>query len=258
MEGIREKVAIITGGASGIGRQTALRLAEEGAMVVVADRNLTPIKEAAANSDGAIVPMEFDAADEDSIRSVVKETAKRYGRIDILHNNVAMTAEAWSTDTTVLDTSLQIWDLTMTINLRSMFIASQAVLPYMLEQGGGSIINMSSGAGLMGMPSLVAYGTSKGGVVTFTKYLAVQYGRDNIRTNCVAPGLIKTQQILDNVPDQGDSFVVTLPFHRTGTTEDIAALVAFLCSDDAKFINGQVIHCDGGGSAGSQLPKASN
>ena len=165
-----------------------------------------------------------------------------------------MTAEAWSTDSTVLETSLETWDLTMSINLRGMFIACQAVLPHMLEQGSGSIVNMSSGAGLMGMPALVAYGTTKGGVVTLTKYLAVQYGRENIRTNCVLPGLVKTQQVLDNGPNQGEGFAETLPFHRTGRPEDLAGLIAFLCSDDAGFINGQVIHCDGGGSAGAQVP----
>jgi NAD(P)-dependent dehydrogenase (short-subunit alcohol dehydrogenase family) len=254
MSRLTGKIAIVTGAAAGIGRETARRLAAEGASVVVADRNSAGAAEVAATIGKAALAVEFDATDAASIEAVIATTTSHFGGLDILHNNVAMTTEAWSRDTNVLNTSIETWDLTMSINLRSMFVASKAALPHMIARGGGSIINMSSGAGVAGAPGLVAYGTSKAGVITFTKYLAVQYGRLNVRANCILPGLILTQQIYDNLPDAGASYMRTVPFNRAGKPSDVAAMVAYLASDDAQFVNGQAIHCDGGGSAGAAEP----
>ena len=249
------KVAIVTGGAAGIGAGTARRLGAEGARVVIADRNVAGAEQVAHAIGGdRALAVQFDATDEASIQRVITTAKDHFGRIDIMHNNVAMTAEAWARDTNLLDTTVETLDLSYAINLRSMFIACKAAVPVMLEQGGGSIINMASGAGVMGAPTLIAYGTTKGGVVTLTKYLAVQYGRRNVRTNCILPGLIMTEQIKENVPDADRLYRRTTPFDRAGTPADIAGMVVFFASDDAAFVNGQIIHCDGGGSAGSAEP----
>ena len=249
------KVAVITGAARGIGRSTAEVLAREGAAVVLADRDLDVAEAAAREIGSAARAVRFDATDAPSIEAVIAFAMQEFGRIDVLHNNVAMTAEAWSRDTSVLDTTLETWDLTMTINLRSMFVATKAALPHLIAGGGGSIINMASGAATSGAPGLVAYGTSKGGVMTFTKYLAVQYGRDNVRSNCLLPGVIQTEQLLNVIGDNVAAITAASPFHRSGLPTDVAELVAFLASDAAQFLNGQMIHCDGGGSAGNAGPR---
>ncbi|EQB12243.1 SDR family NAD(P)-dependent oxidoreductase [Sphingobium lactosutens] len=249
------KVAIVTGGAAGIGAGTAERLGQEGAKVVIADRNIAGAEQVAHGiGNGQALAVQFDATDEGSIQKLIATAKDHFGRIDILHNNVAMTAEAWSRDTNLLDTTVETLDLSYAINLRSMFIACKAALPIMIDQGGGSIINMSSGSGEAGAPTLIAYGTTKGGVITLTKYLAVQYGRANVRSNCILPGLIMTEQIKQNVPDADRIYRRTTPFDRAGTPADIAGMVVFFASDDAVFVNGQIVHCDGGGSAGAAEP----
>ena len=159
------KVAIVTGGAAGIGAGTAERLGQEGAKVVIADRNIAGAEQVAHGiSNGQALAVQFDATDEGSIQKLIATAKDHFGRIDILHNNVAMTAEAWSRDTNLLDTTVETLDLSYAINLRSRFIACKAALPIMIDQGGGSIINMSSGSGEAGAPTLIAYGTTKAAV----------------------------------------------------------------------------------------------
>ena len=250
MRSLESRVAVITGGAHGIGRSTALRLDVEGAVVVVADRDIDAAHDVVERL-GRAVAIEFDASDAESVASVVEATVKRFGRIDVLHNNVGVTSGAWSTDLDVLGTSLEVWDMIMAVNVRSHFIAAQAALPYMLAAGRGSIINTASVAGERGKPGLTAYSASKAAVMQLTRSLAVQYGRSNIRTNCVAPGVIATRQLVDNAPDLEEATLQQLPSPRVGQPQDVAAVVAFLASDESAFINGQVIRCDGGGSAGS-------
>lgn len=248
------KVALITGAGAGIGRTTALAFAAEGANVVVGDRDLPAARAVADELGDRGTAVGFDATDAASIEDLVRTTVDTYGRLDVLHNNVAMTGSAWGTDTTVLDTSLETWDLTMSTNLRSMFVACRAALPHMIEQGAGAIVNMSSRAGFIGKDALVAYGTSKGAVYTLTQYLAVQYGRHNIRTNCIAPGPIMTEQVLRHRPDLEAETLASLPFPRAGRPEDVTGLVLALASDELGFVNGQLIHCDGGGSVGQAPP----
>lgn len=245
------KVAIVTGGAAGIGASTAVLLAAEGARVVVADRNRAGAEDVARRIGGAATAMVFDAADAASIETLVAETAALFGRIDVLHNNAAMTAEAWSVDKTVLDTSIETWDLTFAVNLRSQFVSCKAVLPHMIRQGGGAVVNMASGSGHKGAAGLVAYGTSKAAVMAFTRYMAVQYGRQGVRTNCVAPGVIMTEQLKQNAPQLERVTLRTLPFPRVGRPEDVAALVLYLASDDSGYVNGQTFNCDGGSTAGA-------
>jgi NAD(P)-dependent dehydrogenase (short-subunit alcohol dehydrogenase family) len=245
------KVAIVTGGAAGIGRSTAELLAREGAAVMVADLNLSGATEVVEGIVGQTAAFAFDAADASSIEALIAATIARFGRIDILHNNAAMTSQAWARDTTVLDTSLDTWDQTFAVNLRSQFVACKAALPHMLRGGGGSIINMASGSGHKGAAGLVAYGTSKAATMCFTRYVAVQYGRQNVRANCIAPGVILTDQVRLNAPDLAAATLRTLPFSRVGKAEDVANMVLYLASDESAFVNGQTFNCDGGSSAGT-------
>lgn len=248
------KVALVTGAAGGIGAATAEVLLSHGATVVIGDIQREAAQATAERLGDGVTALHYDAADAASVRQLVDSVVELHGRIDILHNNAAITAQAWTRDTSVLETELDWFDLTMQVNLRSTFVASQRALPHMVANGGGAIINMASIAAFAGGPTLVAYGISKAGVAALTKYLATQYGRDNVRTNCIAPGAILTQQVLDNVPGVADLALAALPYTRAGQGSDIGNVVAFLASDDAAYINGQVITVDGGGTAGTASP----
>lgn len=251
MYDLQDRTALITGGANGIGRATAAALVAYGVNVVIGDMDADKAANVAEQLGPTCSSEYFNATDAESVRSLVQAAHSRLGSLNILHNNVAMTTEAWSKDTTVLDTDLEVWDRTMHINLRSMFVASKAALPYMLEHGQGSIINMSSVAGMAGAQSLVAYGTSKAAVSALTKYLAVQYGAQGVRANCIAPGTILTQQLLDNAGGRESEALDSLPSLRLGEPEDVANLVAFLASEKAAFVNGETLTCDGGRQARS-------
>lgn len=251
MQGLEGKVAIVTGGAAGIGRSTAVRLASEGVAVVVADIDVDGAEEVVSQLATEGLAVGFDATDDASTEQVVSRAVDRFGGVDVLHNNVGVTANAWSTDSTLLDTPLDVWDVTWAVNVRSFVVATKAAIPHMLERGGGSIINMSSMAGDQGSPGLIAYGTSKAAVAHLSRYIAVQYGRQNIRSNAIAPGVIATQQLLDNAPDLPGQTLQVLPYPRVGEPEDVAALVAYLASDESQFLNGDVIHIDGGQTVGS-------
>lgn len=239
--------AIVTGGGGRIGSATARRLASEGARVVVADVFYeAAVKTAAAIGDGALA-IAFDASAPDSIKALVNDTMAAFGRVDILHNNAALTDFAQlDRDRTVVDTPMDVWDNTLATNVRSYYLACKYVVPHMLEQGGGAIINTASGAALVAETSRLAYGVSKGAVITLTKYIATHHGREGVRCNAIAPGLIVTEELEKQIAD----FVAINKRHllakRSGRPEDIAALVAFLGSKDAEFINGQTICCDGG------------
>lgn len=248
------KVALITGAAAGIGAATAQLLSSQGATVVVADRDFAGAQKVVADLDNKALAVEFDALEKDSIDAMVAQTIEAFGRIDILHNNVGVTTAAWTQDRGVLDTPVEVWDMITSVNVRSHFLATQATLPHMIAQGGGAIINMASIGGLRGAPGLVAYGVSKAAVVHLTSFTAVQHGRDGIRTNCIAPGVIRTQQLLDNAPGLSEAALATLPFRRVGEPGDIASVVSFLASDEAAFINGELIVVDGGSTAGTAAP----
>jgi NAD(P)-dependent dehydrogenase (short-subunit alcohol dehydrogenase family) len=244
------KVAIVTGAASGIGAETATRLAREGAAVVVADINLPGAEQLVARiiqTGAAAAAARVDLGDEQSIMEMISFAVERFGGLDILDNNAADTRLSATRDGGVEHTDTQVWDTLMRINLRGTMIACKAAIPRMRARGGGSIINMSSGSGLTGALAPTAYGVSKAGIITLTQYVATQHGKEGIRCNAIAPGLIVTDAASSYA--SGPFGEMMLRHHltpRLGTPADIASAVAFLASDEASFITGQVISVDGG------------
>ncbi|MBM9468345.1 SDR family NAD(P)-dependent oxidoreductase [Nakamurella leprariae] len=255
MTDLSGKVALVTGAAGGIGAATAEVLAGYGAKVVIGDIQAEAAQATAERLGSNVSAVAYDASDVDSITSLVDAVVEQHGGLDILHNNAAITAAAWSRDTTLLDTEIDWYDRTMAVNLRSTFVLSKLAVPHMIRRGGGSIVNMASIAAFSGSPTLIAYGISKAGVAALTKYMAVQYGRNNVRTNCIAPGAVLTEQVLANVPGVEEGVLSTLPWIRGGVGKDMGNVVAFLSSKEGEYINGQVITVDGGSTAGVAAPK---
>lgn len=248
MARVEGKVALVTGGASGIGLSSARLLAKEGAKVVIADFNVEGAQQAAAeisSQGGEAYGLYLDAGDESSIRKAVEFTVKQFGTITVLFNNVGLTN--LQKDLDVVNMDLMEWDRLMNVNLKSVLLGSRFAIPHMIEAGGGSIINTASMAGFTGDSIRSAYGASKAAVVNLTRYIATQYGASGIRCNAVAPGLILTPAAKNNMPPQVlDIFAKynKLPYH--GEPDDIGYTVLFLASDESKFITGQTIQVEGG------------
>lgn len=251
MKRLQGKVGIVTGGASGIGRATAHALAREGARVVVADLDADgaeAVAAAIADAGGEAIATRADVSQEPDVAAMVDIAVSRYGGLDILHNNAAgIGAASAGRDRDVASIDVEVWDRTMAVNLRGVMLGCKHALPRMLERGAGSIVNMSSGSAERGDLTLSAYAASKGGVNTLTLYVAAQYGKQGIRCNAIAPGLILTHP-KENFG--GAAYVAMLEEHhltpRVGEADDIANAVVFLASDEASFITGQILRVDGG------------
>lgn len=244
------RVAVIVG-TGPVGRATALRLASEGAAVVVADIDPTAAEEAAADvaaEGGQAVSMVADAAVEADVARVMAEAVGRYGRLDILHNNVAIT-DPLDGDLTEMDYA--VWERTMSINTGAAMLGCKHAVPAMRTSGGGVIINTTSISGLWGDEERSAYGSSKAAIMTLTKYVAAMYGRDRIRCNSVAPSLIlseKVEAILAGTPLL-DQLAAERLLDWPSTPEEIAGIVTWLASDEARGITGQTIVVDSGATA---------
>jgi len=245
------KIAIITGAASGIGRVTAERVAAEGARTVVADLNAAGARDVAAKiaaAGGQAIAVPVDLGDTDSVRAMVGAAVAAYGGLDILHNNAAATALAAARDLPVSEADPAVWDETMRVNLRGTLVAIQAAVPHLIARGGGSVINTASGAGLAGDLRPPAYGASKAALISLTRYVAAEFGRQGVRCNAISPGFI----VIPEKPGR-EAVHATMLRHqltpRLGQPEDIAALVVFLASDESAFITGQNICVDGGALA---------
>ena len=246
--------ALITGGASGIGFETARLFAQSGASVAIIYIDEPAGREAeakikASGSEAVFIPCDVTSAND--CQKAVSITVETYGGIDFLFNNAGIIRRA-----SVLTLSEDDWDKTMAVNLKSIFLMSKYSIPFMVKSGGGSIVNASSGWGLVGGEYAVAYCASKGGVVNMTRAMALDHGSDNIRVNCICPGDTFTPMLRDEarqlnisesefMQDSADR-----PLGRIGSPEEIAQTVLFLCSDAASFITGAVLAVDGGGTAG--------
>lgn len=239
---LKDKVALITGSASGMGRAEALRYAEEGAKVVVADMNIEGaqevVQEIIENGYQALA-IKADITKTEDIHNMVDKTKEVFGSIDILVNNAGI----FDKYQTSLDTDLDKWNFLLNINLTSTFQLSNAVLPDMIEKQNGAIVNIASVAGLVAGRGGAAYTTAKHAVIGYTKHLASEYAKYNIKINAIAPGTIETpliKDVADSIPKD------SVPAKRFGQIEEVADLTVFLGSDEAKFMNGVVVPIDGG------------
>jgi 3-oxoacyl-[acyl-carrier protein] reductase len=239
-----DKTAVVTGGAQGIGLAIARRLADEGAAVVINDiqdeKGLAAASELVDNG-GKASYLRADVTSEQDVSSLIEAALATYGSIDILVNNVGLTR-----DGLLMKMSESDWDLVLQVNLKSVYLVSRAVVRPMMRQRGGKIINISSVAGLSGNAGQTNYAASKAGIVGFTKSLAKEVGSRGVTVNAVAPGYIPTDLTADLPKELVDEAVRLTPLGRLGTVDDVASAVAFLASDDAAFITGQVIRVDGG------------
>ncbi|MDB5685941.1 MAG: short-chain dehydrogenase, partial [Rhizorhabdus sp.] len=220
--------------------------AREGAKVVVADIAEEAATAVASDIGEAAAGFRFDAQDEASIEALVTFAVERFGKLDILHNNAAYVGADLARDTRVTDIPLDLWRTTFRINLDAYFLACRFAIPHMTRGGGGSIINTASGSAFVGDLARVAYGSSKGAIVTMTRYIATQHARDGIRCNAIAPGLIMTQAFANSGQTDLTPFMRQILSPRVGQPDDVAAAVAYLASSDADYVTGTVLHVDGG------------
>jgi len=251
---LASKVALITGGASGIGRASALLFAHEGASVAVVD--LDPqageaVLQEIVRDGGKAIFHRADVTRADECERAVRRTMNELGGIHVLFNNAGIIRRA-----SVVELSEEDWDRVMAVNVKSMFLMSRLVVPIMAKSGGGSIINMASGWGLVGGPRASSYCASKGAVVLLTKAMAVDHGPQNIRVNCVCPGDTDTGMLRQEARQLGereDRFLAKSahrPLGRVGRPEEIAQAALYLASDAASFVTGTALVVDGGGLAG--------
>lgn len=248
---LQGKRIVIAGAASGIGAQTARELGSAGAHVVVGDINVAGAEAVTAeinNVGGRATAVAFDMADEASINAFIERSAAALDGIDGLFNVAAdLSTETFGRDEHLLKMDPAVWQRSFQVNLLGFALTARAVIPHLLEQGGGAIVNMSSGAAHGGDPTRPAYAVTKAGVNALTRHIASKWGKKNIRCNAVAPGLVLSEQIQE--ADDKKLYELILMVSRSprlGTTRDIAAAACFLLSDAAEWVNGQVWSVDGG------------
>jgi NAD(P)-dependent dehydrogenase (short-subunit alcohol dehydrogenase family) len=250
MRGLDGKTFIIAGGATGIGAGTAKRLAAEGASVAVGDVDIAGALATVGqitDSGGSAVAVEFDLADDDSIRHLVETTIAEFGAVHGLDNVGAdLSDDNLGRDTTILDTPFDVWQRTLDVNLLGYVRTIRAVLPRLLEQGAGAIVNTSSGGSLGTDPMHVAYNAAKAAVNQITRHVANNYGAKGIRSNAVMPGLVMGEtQERQNDQQMQQMFLMAAKVTRLGKPSDLAAVAAFLLSDEAEWINGQTWYIGG-------------
>ena len=245
---LENKVALVTGGASGIGRASALAFAGEGARVVIGDVATDQGRETAQlieEADGKGMFVECDVSKSAEVETLVSACVEAFGRLDCAFNNAGILGDMGPT----VECSEDNFDRIMSVNLKGIWLCMKFEIAQMLKQGSGSIVNAGSNAGMRGVPELPAYGASKGGVVILTRTAAVEYAGSGIRINAINPGLIDTPmvraQTADN-PDAVEGFIAEHPIGRIGEPEDVAAAAVWLCTDEASFVTGHLMAVDGG------------
>jgi NAD(P)-dependent dehydrogenase (short-subunit alcohol dehydrogenase family) len=247
------RVAVVTGGASGIGLATVRRFADEGALVVIGDVDPASGEAAAAEVGGLFI--KTDVTDAEQVAAMFQAAKDTYGSVDIAFNNAGISPPD---DDSILETGIDAWRRVQEVNLTSVFLCCKAVLPYMLEQGKGSIINTASFVATMAAAtSQISYTASKGGVLAMSRELGVQFARSGVRVNALSPGPVNTPLLIElfaKDPERAARRLVHIPFGRFGEPDEIAAAVAFLASDDSSFITASNFLVDGGISGAYVTP----
>jgi NAD(P)-dependent dehydrogenase (short-subunit alcohol dehydrogenase family) len=245
---IKDLIAIVTGGASGIGRQTCLRLAKEGAKVVIVDKNLQRaqkvVGEIKATGQDKVVAIEVDITNLEETTTMAETTLEKFGQIDILVN-VAGGAIPEKIGP-FAQSSKEVWERIMALNLYGTFNCTRAVINYMIERRSGKIVNIASVAGIVGQGNTADYAAAKGGIIAFTKSLAKEVAQYNINVNCVSPAVVGTERVLSMPKEFMDNQINMIHLHRFGKPEEIANVIVFLASDEASFITGANYVADGG------------
>ncbi|EGP53975.1 glucose 1-dehydrogenase [Pseudorhizobium flavum] len=250
MKGLKERVVLVTGAAGGIGRAICNRFVEEGVKLVAADLNDASLCEFVGElrgRGGDVLPLAFDITSYEDVVSAIGKAVDHFGKIDILVNNAG-----WDIAKPFLDTEPELWDKIIAINLRGPLNLHKAVLPHLIAAGGGKVINIASDAGRVGSSGESVYSACKGGLIAFSKTVARECARDNIRVNVVCPGPTDTA-LLRSFVGEGeygqkiyDKLQKAIPLKRLGQPDDIPGMIAFFASSDADFITGQVISVSGG------------
>jgi 2-hydroxycyclohexanecarboxyl-CoA dehydrogenase len=238
---LEDKIAIVTGAGQGIGRAIADKLAAEGATVVVTDLDEASAKQTAAGLPGAVA-IRADVTDRQDVQAAVDRVMQQFGRVDVLVNNAG-----WDKASPFVDSDPADWDRAIAVNLYGVLHTCKAVLPIMAGQGGGAVVNLGSDAGRVGSSGEAVYSAAKGGVIAFTKSLAREMARHQVRVNCVCPGPTDTALFASFAgPKLREALTKAIPFRRLGQPADVANVVAFLASDQAAFVTGQTISVSGG------------
>jgi 3-oxoacyl-[acyl-carrier protein] reductase len=240
----KEKIAIVTGGAQGIGKAVAFQLAEQGASIVVGDINEEAARQTAADIEGKgwrAISVKVDVGDVNSVNQLIERTLASFSRIDILINNAGITR-----DNLLIRMGDEDWDAVMKVNLKGVFNCTRAAAKVMMKQRSGRIVSISSIVGLIGNPGQSNYAAAKAGIIGLTKSVARELAPRGITVNAIAPGYIETNMTADLPQKAKDAFLSAVPLGRPGSPEDVAKVVAFLVSDDAAYLTGQTIHVDGG------------
>ncbi len=253
-ETLEGKVALVTGGASGIGRATALTFAREGAKLIIADMNEDGGQQTVhmiTENDGEAIFVQVDVTQTTEVDAMISKAVETYGRLDCAHNNagISSTGVAGGQRTLTADYPEERWHQVIAINLTGVWLCMKYEIQQMLQQGGGAIVNTASVAGLVGLPyTSAAYVASKHGVVGLTKTAALEYAKSGIRVNCVCPGYIETPMTAASMsdPEQLERIIASEPIGRVGTPEEIAEAVVWLCSDASSFVTGHAMAVDGG------------
>ena len=247
---LQDRVAVITGAGSGIGRAMSLLFAREGARVLAADLDGAAAEETAAQVGARCVAMRVDASQPDEVRAMIERAVAEMGRIDVLCNNAGI-----GSTTDVVDCEPDDWDRVMMVNVRSVFLGCKYAIPHMVRQGRGAIVNTASVAGMVGVPKRASYCASKGAVIALTRQVAMDFVKQGVRVNCVCPGTVDSpwvERLLAGVDDKAAAraaLEARQPMGRLGTPEEVAAAALYLASDDAAFVTGTSLVLDGGWTA---------
>ena len=249
------KVAVITGAGGGMGREAAIVFSDEGAKVCVADVDAAEAERTAAEA-GEAFAVQVDVADEASVKAMYAETAKKYGGIDVLYNNAGISP---ADDDSILDTELDAWERVQAVNTRGVFLCCKYGIPYLLERGGGSVINVASFVAVMGAAvSQISYTASKGAVLSLSRELGVEFARRGVRVNALCPGPVNTpllQELFAKDAEKAARRLVHLPMGRFAETREIAQAALFLASDESSYVTASAFLVDGGISAAYVTPE---